>query len=367
MPAPRLRTTRTLSPGTANRLLVAALALLCCCSAALAQTAPSVSVRPAAGAPVRPAAESPGDVLVVVDGKLVNAENIEVARGGQIMVWLRELEKLGWGAVDASAGEDIRFVGKGVTLSFTRGQGIARVNSLAVRLPIDTYSRDGRLMVPLSFVAKALGFEYEAAPKTVAMVRTSPSPTRNAIMGTVLYDGKPVEGVVVRAADADFTVVKNVMAKTDSAGKFLLSPLPDGRFMAYVYTGDNPRYFNRASELADLNGGQQAEVKPIAIGRVLAGEKPKSGSKVSLAKTRVEFAWTACPGAASYAVNIAASDEAGAAYYGVSNKPSVSVASSKLTAGLRYVIRVSALNAAGESLGATADVGGEAWVFEAVK
>jgi hypothetical protein len=312
-------------------------------------------------------AESPGDVIVLVDGKLVNAEYVEMQRGSQVMIWLRELEKLGWGAIEIGAGDEVRFKGRGVTLIFTKGQGVAKVNSLAVRLPIDTYSRDGKLMVPLSFVAKALGFEYETAPKTVVTIKTSPPPRVNSISGKVLCLDKGVPGVLVRAADAEFTVVKGVMGKTDTDGSFVLSPLPDGKLMAYVYTGDNPLYFNRASEVVELKGGQEAEVKPIVLGRILAPLHPKPSSKVSLAKPHVEFSWTSCPGAATYNLHIGLVGKLVPDIDAVANKPSVNLDSSKFTVGLSYAVEVTALNAAGEFLGGTAGADGHTWTFTATK
>jgi hypothetical protein len=306
-------------------------------------------------------------VVVLVDGKLVDAEHIEVHRGGQVMVWIRELEKLGWGVVDAGSGEEVRFRGSGVTLAFTKGQGVAKVNSLAVKLPIDTYLRDGKLMVPLSFVAKALGFEYESVPKTVVAVKTSASPRTNSITGTVLHDGKGVPGVTVRAAEADFTVVKNVMARTNASGAYELSPLPDGKYMAYVYTGDNPSYFNRASELVELKGGQESRVKSIVLGRILAPVSPKPGSKLSVSKPKLEFAWTPCPGAASYKVHFGLVGKLVPDIDADASKPSLSIESSKFSVGLSYAVEVTALDASGQFLGGTAGSGSNAWTFTAAK
>lgn len=351
----------------ANRLLAVLIVLFGCVATSHAQTSRSVSVRPVAGGVSVRSTDADTDVVVLVDGKNVNADSIEVHRGGQIMVWLRELEKLGWGVVDSGPGDEVRFRGRGVTLAFTKGQGVARVNSLAVKLPIDTYLRDGKLMVPISFVAKALGFEYESAPKTVVAVKTSPSPRTNSIIGTVLYDGKGVPGITVRVTDAEFTVVKNVMARTDASGGFVLSPLPDGRFMAYVYTGDNPTYFNRASEIAELKGGQEAQLKPIVLGRILLPVSPKSGSKLSLSKPRLDFAWTACPGAASYKVHFGPVGKIVPDIDAVAKKPSLSIESSRFSAGLSYAAEVTALDAQGRFLGGTAGDGSSAWTFTAGK
>lgn len=334
-----------------------------CCS--LAQGTGSATVSPSSSAAhTRSDAADADPVLVVVDGKLVNADAVEIKRATQVMVWLRDLERLGWGTVETGPGEEIRFKGRSATLQFQKNGGIARVNSLAVRLPIDTYMKGGRLMVPLSFVAKALGFEYETSIRTVATVRTS-QPRPNSISGRVVYNGRGEPGIVVRAVDSAYVAVRNVTATTDEEGRFTLSPLPDGRFMAYVYTGDNPGYFLRASEPADLSGGQNAEVKPIALAQVIYPDKPKPGSKVSLSRPQAEFAWSECPGTASYRLKIIS---AGKPVVDLTVKTSwASVASSKFKPAESYTAEVTAFNQAGKVLGATAGSGGEPWKFSTAK
>lgn len=336
--------------------------------AAFAQTQPSVTVRPASpSAEVRPAADTSSDVVLLIDGRHIEAAMVETLRGGQVMVWLRELEKLGWGAIEADPSGEVRFLGKSVTLVFTKGQGVAKVNSLAVRLPVDTYTKDGKLMVPLSFVAKALGFEYEAAPKTVVTIKPHHPAGMNSIVGRVLYNGKGVEGATVRLVDPDFAVVKNISAKTDAKGDYTLSPVPDGKFMAYVYTGDNPAYFNRASKVLDVGGGKQAQAEPLSLGRILAPLQPKPGSDVSLAKPQIEFKWAECPGAASYSFHIGLVGKLVPDIDAKSQGPSVSIASTRLEPGLSYYAEVTALNASGEFMGGTALPGGKQWTFNAAR
>lgn len=317
-----------------------------------------------ATAPVRTEKDDSDAVLVIVDGKLVNAEAVEIRRATQVMVWLRDLERLGWGTIETGTGDEIRFRGKSATLQFQKNGGVARVNSLAVRLPIDTFLRGGKLMVPLSFVAKALGFEYETSTRTVASIRTA-QPRTNSISGRVIYNGRGEPGILIRAVDASYTALKNVTAVSDGEGRFTLSPLPDGRFMAYVHTSDNPGYFLRASEPVDLNGGQNFEVKPITLARVIVPDTPKPGNKVSLSKPQIDFAWSECPGAAEYRLRITSS---GKTVVDVTvRKPAASVASSRLNTAEDYSAQVTALNQAGELLGGTATSGGRPWTFSTVK
>ncbi|MCX8053131.1 MAG: stalk domain-containing protein, partial [Armatimonadetes bacterium] len=209
-------------------------ALLCMllCQIVVAQTEPTVTVRPI---------DSPRhSVLVILDGKLVELESAQIQRGLQVMVWLRDLEKLGWGTVESSSPERVTFRGKGVTLTFTKGQGIALINSLAVNLPINVYLREGKLMVPLSFVAKALGFDYQCIERPVVTITTeltkSVAKRTNTLQGTVTYNGSGIEGVIVRAVGPDFTVIKNAVARTDPNGEYKIEGLADGTYLAYVYT-----------------------------------------------------------------------------------------------------------------------------------
>ena len=67
--------------------------------------------------------------MLMVDGKIVETDALDYKRE-QVMVWLRELENLGWGKISPGEGGEVLFQGNGVTLSFVKGQKIAKVNSL---------------------------------------------------------------------------------------------------------------------------------------------------------------------------------------------------------------------------------------------
>ncbi|MGC8861369.1 MAG: stalk domain-containing protein [Armatimonadota bacterium] len=341
-------------------LILAAIGLLA--SAVFGQTGPTVTVRPA---------DSPSSgVLLIVDGKLVELESAQMQRGMQVMVWVRDLEKLGWGTVEASSPDRVTFRGKGVTLSFTKDQGVAMVNSLAVQLPINVYLRDGRLMVPLSFVAKALGFDYQCQERPVATIVTeppkTPARTYNTLQGVVTYNGAGVGGVIVRAVDPDFTVIRNAVARTDPNGDYKIEGLPDGTYMAYVYIGDNPAYFNRASGAVEVKGGGVFQVPPIALGRVLLPVRPKPGSELGPApKGTIGFAWTTCDGASVYKLTIRKRGSDKPIYEVTTPKAAAEVRASLFTPGATYEAEVRAENEKGEFLGGTAGPGGKPWTFSA--
>lgn len=308
------------------------------------------------------------NVELIVDGKIVETEAIEDLGGMQIMVWLRDLQDLGWGK--ASSGQPGEFLfdnGKGVMLSFTKNQGVAKINSLAVRLPVDTYMKNGKLMVPLSFVAKALGYSYTASKKTIATISTKPSKTTekasNSIHGKVTYAGKGIAGIVVRAVDREFNPVKGAKTVTQNDGSYKIIGLPDGVFMAYVYVADNPLYFNRASEAVGVSGGDNIALKTIAIGRILAPIAPRCDAKLIPVDGKVEFKWEACPGAANYELLITKQGSDAQVLRAACKTNGAKISVYGLKPGEKYEAGVTALDSAGDYLGGTIGVGGKPWGF----
>lgn len=328
-------------------------------TAAFGQTSPKVTISPAV--------EPSQPVLIVVDGQAVRVESVEWRRGEQAMVWLRDLEALGWGTASVASDGSVLFKSSnGVTLTFTKGQNLAKVNSLAVHLTVETYLKDGRLMVPLSFVAKSLGYEYDISTKVVATVNTTPVKTivvnPNTLSGTVTYAGKGIGGITVRAVDREFKSVKGAVAKTASDGSYSVTGLPDGEFMAYVYVEDNPEYFNRASEMVTVKGGQTVQLKPIAVGRIISPVSPKPGASVAPVSGKIVFEWEALPLASSYELVIRM-DTYDEGFRIMSKTTNAQVSAASLKAGQKYEAVVIALDASGEYLGGTVGFGDKAWRF----
>lgn len=346
-----------------NRILLPAMilaALLCACISVHAQTSATVDIRPVTGTP--PA------TLVLIDGKLVEIEMMEMApRGQQIMVWLRELEKLGWGTVlIGDSPEKTVFRTKGVSLTFIKGQSIALVNSLAVQLPIDTYLKDGRLMVPLSFVAKSLGYGYDFAMMPVASVSTippAPPEKTNSINGTVLYNGKGAAGVKVSLVDPEYNTVKGFQATSNENGTYSFQNVPDGRYMAYVWVGLNPDYFNRVSEEVAVADGKAVPLQPINLGRIIRPIRPAQGETAVPANGKVVLEWTPCHGAVSYSVVITRFGTQDKVASAESPKSKVEIPAKSLTIGTEYAADIEARDSDGRLLGGTVGVGGKTWTF----
>lgn len=330
-------------------------------SAVMAQTRPSVTVSPISDIPYSP-------VVLIVDGKVIEAQSLQFMRGQQVMVWLRDLENLGWGKAYPGNSGEVVFKGNGVTLSFTKGSGLAKVNSLSVKLPVDTYTRDNKLMVPLSFVAKALGYECDISYKPVATIKThirqASAPEikeANSMEGKVVYAGEAVAGIKVRAVDRDFNVVGDTV--TDVNGDYKFDNLPAGEYAAFVYTKDNPAYFNRVSEAAALNKGDAAHLKPISLGRILVPKTPKPGAKAKATGGSVLLEWAKCNAALSYELTISKKDSEQPFLSAISKEPKARIPAEKLKHGQTYEAQISALDANGDYIGGTVGAGGEPWQF----
>lgn len=318
---------------------------------------------------VRPLDSTSQSALLLIDGKLAEISNIEVTpRGQQVMVWLREFEKLGWGTVVAGdSPEKMALKTKSLTLTFSKGQDVALVNSLSVKLPIDCYLRDGKLMVPLSFVAKSLGYSFELTTRPVVSILTSPPPTplaNNTIRGQLLYNDKGVAGVKVVLTDTDYNTIKGFMAVTDSGGNYVFDSVPDGRYLAYVWVGHNPDFFNRVSEEIEVKGGSTAVAKPISLGRIVHPISPKVDEVVSAPGGRIVFEWTPCPSATTYALVVTQVGTKEPLISLETPKPRVEVVTKRLTPGVTYVADIEARDSDGRFLGGTVGAGGKMWTFK---
>ncbi len=307
----------------------------------------------------------PGAVLVV-DGKVIDPSSVEVVRGQHVMMALREMEQLGWGAVEAS-GNSVSLRSKNIVLTFTKGSDRALLNSLVGPLPVKTYMKNTRLMVPLSFVAKALGFEFSSELKVVINLKSRVEPAvltgPNALHGRVMFDGDGIQGVKVRAVGKDQKPVKGAVAITDQDGMYSIKGLANGDYSAFVMVEDNPDYFTRSTDAAGVSDGETAEMKPMYLGMILRPTKPRAGSTVSTSGTLIDFAWTACTRANYYKFVVRKLDTGEAVIQLRSNDPGLKVSTSSFDQDTKYEAEVTAYNSSGEFLGGTQGSGGETWTF----
>jgi hypothetical protein len=386
---PTQREVDALVPRHSSVVVCAAVAVLMAClsTSVQSQSAPGVSVRPvvpkvpsvtvrpvepktppATTRPARTTVEpiTQTSVLLVIDGKIVPSDSLELVRGQQVMIWIRELQNLGWGTVSSAPGGKSLLTGDGVSLSFQVGQSTAMVNSLFVKLPVNIYSKAGKTMVPLSFVVKSLGMNYELAVRPVATVVAGSKAavaSDNSIEGTVVLSGRGVPGLVVRVTDSDLKVVDGATARTSPDGKFVIEKLRDGQYYVYVYSGDNPDYFNRQSELVKVSGGKTAHVGPIKIGGIIRPKSPAVGAEIAASQGAIKFSWSACEGAATYKLTIRAQGKKAVLVQLNSTFPSLTIKAKTLHPGAKYEAEVEAYDDSGEYVGGTPGSGGAPWVF----
>ncbi len=332
------------------------------------------SVYPPPAYPDRPTVEvdpsipTPASALMLIDGKLAEIGNIEVTtRGQQVMVWLREFEKLGWGTVQAGdspekmAPQD-QDPHAHVLQGPERRAGQLAVGAAAYR----QLSQDGKLMVPLSFVAKSLGYSFELTTRPVVSIVTSPPPapaTSNTIRGQLLYNEKGISGIRVVLVDPDYNTVKGFMSITDSNGNYVFGSVPDGKYLVYVWVGHNPDYFNRVSEELEVKGGAAVTAKPISLGRIVRPVSPKADEIVSTPGGKIVFEWSPCPGATSYGLVVSQVGTDEPLISLETSRPKAEVVTKKLTPGVTYVADIEARDPNGRFLGGTVGAGGRLWTF----
>ena len=315
---------------------------------------------------ISPVTSKKADALLIIDNKVQEIPSLTLVRGFQLMIAVKDLEKLGWGYLEPSAAGQAVFRGNGITLTFIKGKDTALVNSLPVRLPVVIYTKDGRLMVPLSFVASSLGHSYEMETKPVARINTQfikTNTSKNSIKGKVLFNGKGMHSIIVRLIDKYRTSDGSMSAVTNDSGEFLITNVPDGEYSAYIYTGDNPKYFNRESELISIKNGKMLAVKPISLGALIIPVSPAIASIVKNIKGSLSVSWSAVSDAASYKIVVKkVGSDKGVDVYD-SQTASVKIPSAGLLQGNQYELQIFAYNTAGDFIGGTPSSGVTPWIF----
>jgi hypothetical protein len=320
--------------------------------------------------------------LTLINGRPVALHLPPLVRDGHLLLWARDLERLGlvtarWDpaqrvAVLATSDVTIHLpVGRPRAL-LTRTSASGEITRDAKTMPYPAILVSGRLMVPLEFVCQELGLAAQVATRLVidlrlpeASLSTQDHPTPGAvgaIAGTVLFGDRPLPHVVlrlVRAEDNAFLPERRAVAGPDGAYHF--PQVPPGQYRVYAYVGDNPDYFNRATDPLDVTDSHLS-VPPISMGRIIAPVAPQPGTRVSFAE-RLTFAWTSCPGAATYelsAVDPATQEEV---VFETSQHPQAQVPGAAFTPGREYHWRILALTDRGEVVGATPSAGADPWSF----
>ncbi|MDO8586123.1 MAG: stalk domain-containing protein [Armatimonadota bacterium] len=345
--------------------------------------------------------------VVLVDGRLVTLATVS-ARDGQTLVWIRDLEKLGWGRVEPRRDGSMVLRSGAIAIRFTNGSARTMINKLAVDAPAPPKIVAGKFMVPLQFVCNSLGYSFGLTARPVANITTAsvarpaaqPTPSQqtvyrppryqphqskpanryrpdatilqsqrpqggnNRITGRVTFAGAPTGGVRLRLINPKGALMPaDKSASTDNEGRYSFAGLPDGEYRVYAYVGDNPDYFNRASNVISLSNGSEGKPADVALGRVLHPLNPPVGGKVTPVDGKAEFTCSTCQSAAKYSFSIVESSSKTNMTSAASTEPLINMDISSLQPGREYEWRVTAVDDKGEFVGGNPGAGMPAWTF----
>jgi TolA-binding protein len=336
--------------------------------------------------------------VAVVDGRPIALTC--VADNGQTLVWIQDLEAMGWGKV-AKSGNSVALQGDAITLTFKAGSPTVMVNQLTVTAQIAAKVVGGKFMVPLQFVCKTLGYSCGTAvepvtrissvqarpaahPRTASNVSgagaepSSPSIAapkythisipgaggRNRIVGRVTFGGKPLASIKLKLVKPDGGLLTpDRTATTADDGQFAFNDVPEGQYRVYAYVGDNPEYFNRASPPVSLYKGVEATVSDISLGKILHPVSPTVGDAVAPVYGKAGFSCTTCQPAKEYHFTVTEVSSDKPVVSGSSDKPSITLDVSSLEFGHKYLWRVTATDSNRDFIGGSPGNGSTPWIF----
>lgn len=205
-------------------------------------------------------------VTILVNGQTVNFDQPPLERAGRVFVPLRGVfERLGASVVYASG--QINATGNGRNISLHIGSNQASVNGTPVTVDVAPFLVGARTLVPLRFVAQALGatVDYNNGNRTVSINNSAGAP--------------PVTVTARPPAAANFIAVSAPAAGTHVTGSFTISgktrpgsaitisatsgtniggiPVGSGTFNNTT-TADGTGYFSLTVHVAPIPGGKAA-------------------------------------------------------------------------------------------------------------
>jgi hypothetical protein len=251
------------------------------------------------------------DTVFIVDGKKMDVTYPPKFTPDDVLVWVGDLVRFGWVSIESQGKGELVIKRESVTLGFQSGKTEVSINSLTIESNTAPKIISGRFFIPLAFTCRALGFKYGVRSALVIESETNPSHSsaataigKNSIIGKVLYNGRPVAGIKVRAVTEKNVFVEGAIATTNNFGEYVLRDLPDGIFRPYVYVGDNTDYFNRIGELVLLADEASVDVRPINLGRILNPQFPMPQDEVTCSGSKLKLSWSECPEAVKYRVTV---------------------------------------------------------------
>jgi len=335
---------------------------------------------------------------ILINGEKSTFNKIDIKDNDVVFVSLRDLEQIGLGTIKQSGDGGIEFSTSKMNLLFYKDSDSVKMNSLSLKLPMSTYLEDGKLMVPLSFVVKSLGAEYDQETdliihidnlsipkKTELKAPTLEQPTSNSPVTEGVstpaepekvvtdyqapsLDGNWFQGIVMaygkrlNLIDVDLYNSNNKLVQTTKSteGAFAFKGLDDGKYYIKIDHAKNPSFktFTTAPfNVKDMEGNKIK--KPLTIYRAIKsnGCKPNEvkGQKCYM------FTWNEVPNVANYKVIVSsANPKAKVAKYD-KKVEKINIPISDISKGQTYGVSVIAYDKYGNKIGESVDSG---WTFE---
>jgi hypothetical protein len=159
-------------------------------------------------------------------------------------------------------------------------------------------------------------------PSGVGVEKEKPAPDKGNVQGKVFYNGQPVEGIEVKLCETFSQYLsgcggETFVAKTDSAGEYLIKNVPPKIYEALTAKVFNTNYYVFATSGIVASAKYKIEEGKtfFAPDTNLFKEdlkllNPKAGSKIG--GSNIEVKWAAYPDAAYYKFSIYADSSTGA-------------------------------------------------------
>ena len=343
---------------------------------------------------------------ILINGEKKEFTKIDVKESDVVFVPLRDLQSLGLGTINQRDDGTIEFNTQKMTLIFTKNSDSVRMNSLALKLPMSTYLDNGKLMVPLSFIAKSLNGEYEQAEELIVTINDLPMPTQKAnktvatpvvtpvetpkeetvapaeepaetpaesdkiitpyespelslnwFQGTVYSHSKKQTGVDIDLYDANNNLVQTTVSKD---GAFAFKNIEDGTYFIKITNEKNPSFKTFKTDKFAIKDMQGSKIKKsFNLLRAIKsnGCKPNevNGQKCYM------FTWNAIPDVANYKVTVSSANKKAIVAKYDKKVEKINIPISDISKGNTYGVKVEAFDKNGNRIGESV---GHGWTFE---
>ena len=336
---------------------------------------------------------------ILINGEKTTFNKVDIKDNDVVFVSLRDLEQIGLGVIKQSGDGGIEFSTSKMNLLFYKDSDSVKMNSLSLKLPMSTYLDEGKLMVPLSFIVKSLGAEYDQENDLIIHIDELAIPKKTEIKAPALeqpvsnspvkegtsepaateekvvsdyqaptLDGNWFQGIVMaygkrlNLIDVDLYNSDNKLVQTTKSteGAFAFKGLDDGKYYIKIDHAKNPSFktFTTAPfSVKDMEGNKIK--KPLNIFRAIktSGCKPNEvkGQKCYM------FTWNEVPNVANYKVTVSSPNKNAKVAKYDKKVEKINIPISDISKGQTYGVSVIAYDKYGNKIGESVDSG---WTFE---